>query len=93
PVGELRLIPFAPGEEMKVKIKPAKGFDLGAGSGKEIEATLHGGVVGLIIDTRGRPLQLTPDTPDRVAKIQQWSKITEYVMEGVDDSGVATVRK
>jgi len=93
PVGELNLYPLKPNEEMKVKIKPVKGFDMGAGSGKEIEATLHGGVVGLIIDTRGRPLQLTPDTPDRVAKIQQWTKITEFVMEGVDDHGVATVRK
>lgn len=91
--GELRLIPLAPGAEVKARLKPAKGFDLGAGSGKEIEATLHGGVVGLIIDTRGRPLELTPATPNRVAKIQQWSKITEYVMEGGDDSGVATVRK
>jgi hypothetical protein len=93
PYGELRLIPLAPGEEVKVKIRPVKGFDMGAGSGKEIEATLHGGVVGLIIDTRGRPLQLSPDTADRVTKIRKWSKITEYTTTDETDQGVATVRK
>jgi uncharacterized protein (TIGR01319 family) len=92
-VGELNLYPLKPDEEIKVKIKPAKGFDMGAGPGKEISATLHGGVVGMVIDTRGRPLQFSPETPDRVAKIQKWTKITEFVMEGVDDHGVATVRK
>lgn len=89
--GELLLFPLAPGEEVQAKLKPAKGFDVGAGPGKERDVTLHGGVVGLIIDTRGRPFDLSAKTPDRVAKIQKWSKI--QVLGDVDDHGVATVRK
>jgi hypothetical protein len=93
PFGELVLIPFAPGEEAKVKLKPARGFDVGAGAGKEREVTVHGGVVGLIVDTRGRPFDLSPKTENRVAKIRKWSKIQEHVVGEVEDPGVATVRK
>ena len=70
--GELRLIEFAPDDSMKVQIEPAKGFDLGEGPGKVVERTLHGGVVGLMIDTRGRPFDFTRSTPDRIAKLKQW---------------------
>ncbi|MBK6912004.1 MAG: glutamate mutase L [bacterium] len=93
PFGELLLFPLAPGDEIKATIKPEKGFDVGAGSGKEIQATLHGGVVGLLIDTRGRPLDLSPQTENRVAKIQKWTKIQDFILADAHDDGVATVRK
>ena len=91
--GELMLIPLAPGEEMRMKLKPARGFDVGAGPGKEREVTVHGGVVGVVIDTRGRPFDLSAKTADRVAKIQKWSRIQEHVGGEMEDHGVATVRK
>ena len=87
------LLPLGPGEDMNMKLKPARGFDVGAGPGKEREVTVHGGVVGLIVDTRGRPFDLSSETENRVAKIQKWSKIQEHVTQGVEDHGVATVRK
>jgi uncharacterized protein (TIGR01319 family) len=93
PFGELMLLPLGPGEDMNMKLKPARGFDVGAGPGKEREVTVHGGVVGLIVDTRGRPFDLSSETENRVAKIQKWSKIQEHVTQGVEDHGVATVRK
>ncbi len=93
PFGELMLFPLAPGESMNVKLKPARGFDVGAGPGKERDVTVHGGVVGLIVDTRGRPFNLLPKTENRVAKIRKWSKIQEHVSLSVEDSGIATVRK
>jgi len=93
PFGELLLFPLAPGDEIKATIKPEKGFDVGAGACKEIQATLHGGVVGVIIDTRGRPLDLSPQTENRVAKIQKWTKIQDFILADAHDDGVATVRK
>jgi len=72
-VGEMKLVPL---EEDKVKatIVPAKGFDAGAGRGKEIEATLEGGTVGIILDGRGRPLPLPEDKKERVRKLAEWNK-------------------
>ena len=39
-------------------MKPARGFDLGAGPGKALTRTIRGGTVGVILDARGRSLSL-----------------------------------
>jgi len=44
-----------------VVAEPTRHFDLGAGSGKRIEREVRGGTVGLILDARGRPLELSQD--------------------------------
>jgi hypothetical protein len=44
---------------------------------------LHGGEVGLIVGTHGRPFDLSPKTADRVRRIQKRSKI-QNVIEGVE---------
>jgi uncharacterized protein (TIGR01319 family) len=70
--GELRVLPMGVGEALQATIKPARGFDVGAGKGRPVEATLEGGVVGIVVDTRGRPLQLPPDDAARRQKLIAW---------------------
>ncbi len=64
---ELKLIKLDKGKKAKAFLKPAKGFDLGAGKGVDIEADVVGGVVGIILDGRGRPFIL-PDAPSERKK-------------------------
>jgi uncharacterized protein (TIGR01319 family) len=70
--GELRVLPMGVGEALHATIKPARGFDVGAGKGRPVEATLEGGVVGIVVDTRGRPLQLPADDATRRQKLIAW---------------------
>jgi uncharacterized protein (TIGR01319 family) len=70
--GELRVLPLGVGETLQATIRPARGFDVGAGRGRPVEATLEGGVVGIVVDTRGRPLQLPPDDATRRQKLISW---------------------
>jgi len=70
--GEMKLIPLGPGETVEAEIIPAKGFDVGAGKGKAVTTKLEGGVVGIIIDGRGRPLTLPEDHGKRIAKLKEW---------------------
>jgi uncharacterized protein (TIGR01319 family) len=70
--GTLLLRPLGPGEMLPVEISPARRFDAGAGTGRPLKATVEGGVVGVIIDCRGRPLQLRPEGEPRVAQQRQW---------------------
>jgi uncharacterized protein (TIGR01319 family) len=70
--GELRVLPLGVGETLQATIRPARGFDVGAGRGRPVEATLEGGVVGIVVDTRGRPLQLPPDDAARRQKLIEW---------------------
>ncbi len=73
--GQMKLIPLA--EKLKAVVVPAKGFDIGAGKGKEMEVALEGGTVGLIIDGRGRPLVIPDDKKERVRKLNEWNQALE----------------
>ena len=68
--GEVKLIPLGIGEEARIKANPVRGFDLGKGSGAEVEATVYGGTVGLVFDARGRPLALAEDRDERTASLK-----------------------
>lgn len=72
PYGELRLYPLPLGEKASLKLHPSRRFDVGAGSGNIVEAEAMGGVAGLVIDTRGRPLEIPTDAAQRVAQLAEW---------------------
>lgn len=70
---------------VEFEIEPAKGFDVGAGKGKKLVKKLRGGVVGLIIDTRGRPFNFTPDFPNRKQALADWDISKNYKPKGLKD--------
>ena len=72
PFGELRRYPLPLGEKATLKFQPSRRFDLGVGNGNPIETEAMGGVVGLVIDTRGRPLEMPVDPEQRVAQLTKW---------------------
>jgi hypothetical protein len=76
PFGEVKVIPLGLNngqpEQVEVTIQPARGFDVGAGKGRERVVTATGGVVGVLIDARGRPIALPSDPVGRVRKLSEW---------------------
>ncbi len=70
--GDLRLYPLDLGKKAKVTMQPAKHVSLGAGAGVSVTREVLGGVVGLMLDGRGRPLQLSGDQAARVAALMKW---------------------
>ncbi|GAX59699.1 hypothetical protein SCALIN_C04_0187 [Candidatus Scalindua japonica] len=56
--GEIKVFELGEGEKAEVEVTPARQFDLGVGKGQKITKEVTGGVVGLVIDARGRPLDL-----------------------------------
>ena len=72
PFGELRRYLLPSGEKATLKLQPTRRFDLGAGNGTAVEVEVTGGIVGLVIDTRGRPLEIPTDAPQRVAQLTKW---------------------
>ena len=71
--GQIFVIPLPDGERAKLDLQPRSKFDVGAGSGKGVQMEVTGGVVGIIIDARGRPLQIPQDDDQRVSKLREWS--------------------
>ena len=73
--GEILLEPLGPDEQAEVIIEPARGVDVGAGPGKSLQAKVNGGVVGLALDGRGRPLEVPK--ANRSQTIARWAKAFE----------------
>lgn len=70
--GEIHVIPLGRNEFKELTLEPAKTLDVGAGKGKPVTAKLEGGTVGIMIDARGRPLNLPADHPARIAALRNW---------------------
>jgi uncharacterized protein (TIGR01319 family) len=67
--GEMTLYPLGLDEEAKAVFEPIGKVDLGQGKGTTVETVVQGGVVGLVLDGRGRPFMTVPD--DKDARIEQ----------------------
>jgi hypothetical protein len=70
--GSLEVVPLAPGQKASLEVRVARGVALGPTHRGVFKAEIEGGVLGLIIDARGRPLALPPNAEKCRAKIQEW---------------------
>ena len=70
--GDLKLFALTREQQATVTMQPAKQIDLGNGPGQSFTKTVTGGVVGLMLDGRGRPLQLPGEQAARVAMLTRW---------------------
>ncbi len=71
--------------EAKAVFEPQRNFDLGAGKGNKVERNISGGVVGVILDGRGRPFAVPTDDKQRVAKLREWMlELDIYPREALD---------
>ncbi|HEY3198099.1 MAG TPA: glutamate mutase L [Nitrospirales bacterium] len=87
--GEIRLLPLGVSEEAMVHLKPARNVDVGAGRGETLERRVRGGVVGLLLDGRGRPLRLPSRHEDRVSLLTQWHQALNLYPASVPPAIVA----
>ena len=75
PFGEMRLIPCGVGQIAKATLKTRGGLILDSEKKKEMTVDLYGGVVGIVLDTRGRqPFVLPADKTERIAALKKWMK-------------------
>jgi hypothetical protein len=73
--GELVRLALPEQGRVTLTVTPERGFDMGAGKGKPVTRTIRGGVVGLVVDTRGRrPFTLPEDPTTRIARLRQWNQ-------------------
>ena len=79
--GDMAVIPLPVDQKARASISPARRFDVGLGNGKEVHTEIGGGVVGIIIDCRGRPLVLPEDKEERVRKLTEWNRALDVYPE------------
>jgi hypothetical protein len=71
--GDLEVLPLPPGQQAVLELHPVRHFDVGLGGpGKGGKRRVAGGLAGLIIDARGRPLPLSREVGERQSQVRQW---------------------
>jgi hypothetical protein len=75
--GSIELIPLKLNEQALLTLYPAPTVDVGLGPGERARAAeeIDGGLVGLIIDARGRPLTFPSNDAERQARLLQWMQV------------------
>jgi len=51
--------------------------DVGAGRGESLSREVRGGVAGLLLDGRGRPLELPADQRARLQALTKWQRAVD----------------
>lgn len=70
--GGLEILPLPSGQSARLSLQPLNRADAGLGSGKSGTVAVTGGALGVVIDARGRPLQLPSDPVRRRELIKKW---------------------
>ncbi len=71
--GALEVIPIASGQKATLQLQPVNRFDVGKGPGAGRSVSVKsGGLLGVVIDARGRPLQLPGDSSKRFDLLKKW---------------------
>jgi uncharacterized protein (TIGR01319 family) len=70
--GNIEVLPVLPGQQADLELRPLRRFDAGLGPGRGGKRRINGGLAGLIIDARGRPLRLANEPEKRQVQTRQW---------------------
>ena len=66
-------------EEITAELIPHKKMDIGSGIGETIKTTIYGGLVGIVLDGRDRPISIPNDPTERLSYLKSWSDaLNEY---------------
>lgn len=84
--GEIIMLP-APYTAIKAILTPHKNMDIGKGKGEVLEVDVFGGTIGLILDGRGRPFELSHEKATRIENLAKWSKATNEYPENTTQAG------
>lgn len=70
--GGLEVMPLGMGQTAKLHLQPLNRADVGNGPGRNAAVQVAGGVMGVVIDARGRPLVLPEDGVRRRELMKKW---------------------
>jgi len=87
PYGSIQIIPLRPDQHAALTVKPGAGFRVGSGEpGKSLKTQqgqeVKGGLVGLIVDARGRPLPFPAERDARYLAARRWWSAFDAIPTG-----------
>jgi hypothetical protein len=84
PYGSIQIVPLRPDQRASLTVRPGAGFRVGSGEpGKALKTQsgqeVKGGLVGLIIDARGRPLRFPAERDARYIQARRWWSVFDAI--------------
>jgi hypothetical protein len=71
--GDLAVLPLGAGETGHLELRPSPAFDVGLGvRGLGATTEVRGGLIGVIVDARGRPLPVIGQAAERMKQMRRW---------------------
>jgi hypothetical protein len=70
--GTLAVLPLPLGQTAQLTLRPRPGWNAGFGAGRGRSVTVQGGALGVIVDARGRPINLPRPADKRREALAQW---------------------
>jgi len=83
--GEIIRVPLPEGLKAKAVISPESNFNIGNGPGMKLETTIEGGVVGVVIDVRGRPLILSENSDWKRTLVKWFNSLNVYPIDFINE--------
>ena len=78
PFGGLQRVAPSRSERVRLLVRPERGFDVGAGRGRPVEREVRGGVVGVVVDARGRrPFAMPLHLDERIRALREWNRVMD----------------
>jgi len=71
-MGNLQILPLENGQTARLELRPLHRADIGLGPGKGADLDVPGSLLGVVIDARGRPLQLPVEADQRRELLRKW---------------------
>lgn len=92
PYGSIALLNLRAGEQAALDIQLGGGFRIGnSKAGARVSTaegtTISGGVLGLIIDARGRPIKFADDPEARIAQVTGWYNVYRAALKQTEQDG------
>ena len=76
--GRIEVVPLSQGQKATLHLQPYHRFDIGmGGAGRGGKVKLVGGLLGIVVDARGRPLKLHSDPARRREQSIRWMKMID----------------
>jgi hypothetical protein len=73
-MGNLQILPLDSGQTARLELRPLQRADVGLGPGRAGALDVIGSSLGVVIDARGRPLQLPSNAGERIKLLKKWLK-------------------
>jgi uncharacterized protein (TIGR01319 family) len=84
--GEIKRIPLGVKKTADIEVKPSKDGDVGSGPGHILNTKVEGGEIGILLDGRGRPINMPDNEEGRRLKLLNWlSTIKAYPTEYLNE--------